>query len=228
VETAFTGAAAERLWAIRHAASPILARLPERQRSLQVIEDACVPVERMGDYLQLVRQAADRSGVPVVMFGHAGDGHVHINILPDAGRPDWERSVAALLEEVTEGVIQLGGTPSGEHGDGRLRAHTLERVFGTEIVGLFRKLKQSFDPSGILNPGVILPSTEPPLSRLKVGANAALLPSDIERGLRQIERSGGYARSRLELAGEPDILDIAGGPDKFGPAETHEHPNADS
>jgi hypothetical protein len=91
---------------------------------------------------------------------------------------------------------------SGEHGDGRLRAEALGRVYGPEIVDLFRRVKRSFDPLGIFNPGIILPSGDPPISRLKVGATAVPLPDDLQRSLREIERTGGYGRSRLELAGE--------------------------
>jgi FAD/FMN-containing dehydrogenase len=204
VDTAFSPAAAERLWAIRHAASPLLAGLPEHRRSLQVVEDGCVPPERMGDYIRAVRQAARDRGLALVMFGHAGDGHIHVNLLPEVGQEGWEATVASLWDEVTETIIRLGGTPSGEHGDGRLRADSLARVYGTEIVELFRRVKHSFDPLGILNPGIILPSGEPPISRLKVGATAEPLPPDLERSLREIERTGGYARCRLELAGEPE------------------------
>ena len=208
IETAFSPPQAERLWAIRHAASPILAGLPEDRRSLQVIEDACVPVDRMSEYIRAVRRAAAERELPIVMFGHAGDGHIHVNLLPELARPDWEVAIARLLEEVTAVVVQLGGTPSGEHGDGRLRAGILERVYGTEIMDLFRQVKQAFDPLGILNPAIILPcpggphAGEPPISRLKVGAAAAPLPADIHRALREIELTSGYGRSRLELAGE--------------------------
>ena len=160
VDTGFTAAAAERLWALRHAASPILAGLPESRRSLQVIEDGCVPVERMGEYVRAVREAAAERGLAVVIFGHAGDGHVHVNLLPEIGRSGWEESVASLLEAVTDALIRLGGTPSGEHGDGRLRAGLLARVYGEEIVALFARVKRAFDPLGILNPGVILPSAD--------------------------------------------------------------------
>jgi FAD/FMN-containing dehydrogenase len=201
VDTAFSPAAAERLWAIRHAASPILAALPESRRSLQIIEDGCVPVARMGEYIRLVRSAAAARQIPVVIFGHAGDGHVHVNLLPDVHRPGWEAAVASLLEQVTDSVIALGGTLSGEHGDGRLRARSLNRVYGPEIVDLFRRTKETFDPLGLLNPGVIVPDDQPPISHLKVGSGAASLPSDIERALREIEMNGGYARCRLELAG---------------------------
>jgi FAD/FMN-containing dehydrogenase len=199
VDTALSATAAERLWALRHAASPILARLPEERRSLQVIEDACLPTERMGEYIRSVRRISGAHGLPVVIFGHAGDGHVHVNLLPDVTRPGWENAVRTLLEEVTEAVLRLGGTLSGEHGDGRLRAGLLQRAYGNEIMSLFTRIKQAFDPLGILNPGVILPNGETPISRLKVGPQAAAIPSDIASELRRIEREGGYAKSRMEL-----------------------------
>jgi FAD/FMN-containing dehydrogenase len=190
------------IWALRHAASPILARLPATQRSVQVVEDGCVPVECLAEYLHLLRDAAARRGVPIVLFGHAGDGHVHANLLPDTTRSGWTEVLTTLLDEVSAGVIALHGTPAGEHGDGRLRAGLIERLYGPEITGLFRLVKNCFDPLGILNPGVILPARTdaPPLSALKVGAGAASIPEDIAAGLRQIEREGGYATPRLDLA----------------------------
>jgi FAD/FMN-containing dehydrogenase len=202
VDTALSARAAERLWSVRHAASPILASLPEERRSLQVIEDACLPVERMGDYIRTVRRAAAARRIPVVVFGHAGDGHVHVNLLPEVGRAGWEEAVAGLLEEVSDAVARLGGTPSGEHGDGRLRAGLLRRIYGDEVVDLFARVKRSFDPLGIFAPGVILPSGEPPISRLKVGSAALPLPTDIARALREIERKGGYWRLRMDIAGD--------------------------
>ncbi|MBA3316469.1 MAG: FAD-binding oxidoreductase [Gemmatimonadales bacterium] len=202
VDTALTAESATRLWELRHAASPILAGLPEDRRSLQVIEDACVPIERMGDYIRIVRRVTSARDIAAVIFGHAGDGHVHVNLLPKVGRAGWEQSVAGVLEEVSDAVLRLGGTPSGEHGDGRLRAGLLQRTYGDEILGLFRRVKDAFDPLGILAPGVILPSGEPAITRLKVGRQAIPIPDDIARALREIERTGGYGRSRLELAGE--------------------------
>jgi hypothetical protein len=139
-----------------------------------------------------------------VIFGHAGDGHVHVNLLPEVGRPGWEGRVAEVLDEVTGALARLGGTPAGEHGDGRLRAGLLGRIYGEEITALFARLKRCFDPEGILAPGVIVPCPEPPaggpISRLKVGAGAVPLPEDIAAALRRIEREGGYGQSRLELA----------------------------
>jgi len=193
----------EALWSIRHAASPMLARLGESRRSLQVVEDGCVPLAAMPGYISAVHQSAERQRLQVVIFGHAGEGNLHVNLLPDLAEPDWQERVVAMFEEVTDAVIALGGSPSGEHGDGRLRAHLLERVYGPEIVALFRLVKDAFDPKGIMNPGVKLPQPDHrPFGYLKVGDRAAPLPSRIEAGLREIERNAGYSLSRLELAGD--------------------------
>ena len=198
VETALTTADIDHLWAIRHAASPILAGLPETRRSLQVIEDGCVPLARLGEYIREVRGGARERGLDIVLFGHAGDGHLHCNLLPEVARDGWERSVGALLDEIAGVVAALGGTLSGEHGDGRLRAPFLDRIFGAEVVALFRDVKAAFDPRDIFNPGVKL-GAAPSVARLKAGAAAVPLPEGIAAALRDLERRAGYATPRLEL-----------------------------
>jgi FAD/FMN-containing dehydrogenase len=201
VETAADRGGLEHLWAVRRLASPALARLPPTQRSLQVIEDGCVPLERLGAYVAGVRAAAARHGIPVAIFGHAGDGHVHVNALPDTTRPAWVEALTALFHEVTHLLTELHGVPSGEHGVGRLRAGVLERFYGAEVLSLFRALKAAYDPAGILNPGVILPARDwAPLADLKVGPDAATIPDDIAQGLRAIEQEGRWATPKTELA----------------------------
>ena len=196
-------AALERLWAIRHLASPILAGLGESRRSLQVIEDACVPLDALARYIEAVRSAGRRHDMELVVFGHVGDGNLHVNLQPDVRANGWEARIAAIFREVTEAVVTLGGTLSGEHGDGRLRSRALEQVYGKQITGLFRLVKDAFDPVGILNPGVKLPSEDDqPFGSLKLGRTAPQLPEDIEAGLRAIELEARYGVSRLELAGE--------------------------
>ncbi len=201
VATAPDAAALRGLWEVRAIASSALARLPVERRSLQVIEDACVPLEHLGAYLAGVRAAAREQDVPVALFGHAGDAHVHVNTLPDVTRPNWEVALRALFDEVTALVIRLGGTPAGEHGDGRLRAGVIERVYGPESVALFAQLRRAYDPAGIFNPGVILPASDwQPLGALKVGATAVPIPDDIAARLRDMERRGGWATLKTELA----------------------------
>jgi FAD/FMN-containing dehydrogenase len=207
VETAADRASLERLWAIRTLASPALARLPESRRSLQVIEDGCVPLERLADYIAGLRAAASRHGIPVAIFGHAGDGHVHVNALPDTTHPGWKDALAALFVAVTDLLIRLGGTPSGEHGDGRLRAGVLERFYGRDVLALFRDLKAVYDPRSILNPGVILPAADwAPLADLKVGPDAAPIPDDIAARLRDIERTASWGTPKLDVARDPEPL----------------------
>ncbi len=203
VDTAADRRGLERLWAVRRQASPALARLPETQRSLQVVEDGCVPIERLAEYVAGLREAAGRRGIPVALFGHAGDGHVHVNALPDTTRAGWREALAGLFEDVSSLVVRLGGTPSGEHGDGRLRAGLLQRTFGPDLVASFRDVKRAYDPRDVFNPGVILPAADwAPLADLKVGQDAAPIPSDIARGLREIERAAAWGTPKLELARE--------------------------
>jgi FAD/FMN-containing dehydrogenase len=199
VFTALTPEDEHELWQLRHAASPILAGLTDR-RSMQVIEDGCVPLPRLGDYIRTVRRAAREADLTAVIFGHAGDGHVHVNLLPELDQPDWPARVERVYRTVTAEAIALGGTISGEHGDGRLRTPLLEAQYGIEIVDLFRRTKTAWDPHGIFNPGVKAGSAGDPLGRLKFGPGAEPIPEDIAAALREIERSGGYARSRTQLA----------------------------
>lgn len=146
-----------RFWEIRHAASPIIAARADGRRSMQFIEDGVVPVDRIAEYIRLLRDVLARHHLPAVIFGHAGDGNLHVNPLVDTAEPGWERTIDAVLDEVADGIARLGGTLAGEHGDGRLRAPLLERIWGSTTVAAFRAVKDAFDPRGILNPGVILP-----------------------------------------------------------------------
>lgn len=204
VATAVDRASLDALWAVRRLASPALASLPETRRSLQVVEDGCVPLERLADYIAGIRAAAERRGIAVAIFGHAGDGHVHVNALPDLTFAGWRDALAALYRDAAELLLRLGGTPSGEHGVGRLRAGLLERFYGPEVTALFRELKHRYDPRCALNPGVIIPSADwAPLADLKVGPAAAPIPDDIARRLRDTERNAAWGVPKLELA-SPD------------------------
>jgi FAD/FMN-containing dehydrogenase len=196
VEIATEEKAREALWEIRHGASPRLAGLTDGRQSLQVIEDGCVPVARLGDYLDAVDAACAVAGVDAVMFGHAGDGHVHVNLLPNLRDPDWLTKVRAIYAEVADALLRLGGTPAGEHGAGRLRAGLIERFLGAEAVECFRAIKAAFDPAGRYNPGVILSDDRDPFTRLKVGADAMPLPDGVAEALQRIEREARWGESR--------------------------------
>jgi FAD/FMN-containing dehydrogenase len=168
-------AEAEQLWALRHAASPTIARAAEAgRRSLQFIEDAVVPPARVGDYARAVTGVLDRYGTDGVIFGHLGDGNLHVNPLVDLTDARWRHRVRGILGEVTDVVAGLGGTLAGEHGDGRLRAPLLSRIWAPDQVAAFAALKDHFDPGGILNPGVVLPLPgQDPLDGFAAGLESA-------------------------------------------------------
>ncbi|NUO95572.1 MAG: hypothetical protein HOQ14_13895, partial [Gemmatimonadaceae bacterium] len=191
------------MWELRHAASPILSRLDPALKSMQFIEDGCVPPERLADYVRGVRAALERQGIRGVIFGHAGDAHVHVNPLVDLRDARWREKVDALLGDVTALSASLGGTLAGEHGDGRLRAPLLPRVWPAATLERFAAVKRAFDPAGLLNPGakVAVPG-ERAVDRVKYDPTLPALPAPARAALARVERERAYARSRLELLEE--------------------------
>jgi len=188
------------LWSLRHAASPILSQLAPRLRSMQFIEDGCVPPARFPDYVRGVRQALERSGTLGVIFGHAGDCHAHVNPLIDTMALNWRDVVAQLLDEVCELTARLGGTLAGEHGDGRLRAPLLDRVWGLEARAAFANIKAAADPAGVFNPGCKVPTQGAlPFDTLRHDPAAPALPAAVQSALQEIERTRRWDRFRLEL-----------------------------
>ena len=150
--TVASGHDAESLWKVRKAASPILERLQGPLRSTRIIEDACVHPDNLVAYIQGLKRIFARHGVQGIVFGHAGSGHVHVNLLMEAQGKDHNALMLPICEEVAELVAGLKGTLSGEHGDGILRAAWVRKIFG-KLVPLFEHVKKSFDPMNILNPG---------------------------------------------------------------------------
>jgi FAD/FMN-containing dehydrogenase len=188
------------LWELRHAASPILSRLDTSLRSMQFIEDAAVPPARLADYVRGVRESLARNGIRGVIFGHAGDAHVHVNPLIDVSAADWRARMARLLDEVTSLVARLGGTLTGEHGDGRLRTPLLDRVWSEDARTRFALVKHCFDPSGIFNPGVkVSIAGERALETIKYDPSLSPLPIAARAALARVERERAYGRSRLDL-----------------------------
>lgn len=193
----------EALWALRHAASPILSRLDPRIASMQVIEDGVVPPERLADYVRGARSALDRAGIRGVIFGHAGDANVHVNALVDVRTAGWRARLEQLFNEVTGIVASLGGTPSGEHGDGRLRTPVLERYWSADARQLFSDIKSLFDPAGIFNPGVKTGEQGlPPWTAIKYDPEATPPTRHAALVLERVTRERAYDRSRLEMLGQ--------------------------
>jgi FAD/FMN-containing dehydrogenase len=188
------------LWSFRHAASPALSKLDKRLKSMQFIEDAALPPARVAEYVRGVRTILASAGTAVVIFGHAGDAHIHVNPLVDVGDTRWRDRVNRILTEVTALVAQLGGTLSGEHGDGRLRAPLMPLTWSKSALSVFAAVKHAFDPFGIFNPGVkVATRGQVAIGDVKYDPALAPLPNEARRALEIVERDRAYSRLRLDL-----------------------------
>lgn len=202
VEEAPDAASEKALWAIRHSASPIVARLDPNLASMQLVEDGAVPERHFPAYVRGVREIFARHRLRCVIFGHAGDAHAHVNALVDVREPDWRSRAEAVLLDVTALVASLGGTLAAEHGDGRLRTPLLASVWEPPAMELFAATKRAFDPQGILNPGVkvALPHQRP-LGDIKYDPMLPPLPGAARAALDEVSRTRGWARYRLGMLG---------------------------
>ncbi len=141
------------LWSARRALSPALRSLSPRK----INEDVVVPVARLPELIDGVEAIAERHGVQTVCFGHAGNGNIHVNLLPRAQDAAQDSAAAQALDDLFNLVIELGGTLSGEHGIGIAKRDWMTRALSPATLACMRAIKREFDPYGILNPGKLLP-----------------------------------------------------------------------
>jgi FAD/FMN-containing dehydrogenase len=144
----------DELWKLRHSASAVLAHTEGTARALPIIEDGIVPLDRFKEYIEGVYALFDRHKLQAAVWGHAGNANLHIQPFLDLGQLGDRQKIFKLLDEYYAMVIELGGSTSGEHNDGRIRAPYLEKLYGPDVYDLFRKVKQIFDPYNTLNSGV--------------------------------------------------------------------------
>ncbi len=160
VETASTTSEADRLWQARKAVSAAVAKVMIGK----VNEDVVVPRDRVAELVAFTHQIGERHQLPVVNFGHLGDGNLHATFLIDP-RVDGERERAdKAAAELFERVLAMGGSLSGEHGVGQAKVAYVERQLGPGGIALMRRIKNVFDPHGTLNPG----KKVPPLAGVEV------------------------------------------------------------
>lgn len=142
------------LWTARKALSPALRKIAPKK----INEDVVVPVSRMAEFISRLGELSQRYGVPIVNFGHAGNGNIHVNLLVDPDDQAQMKSAEPCLQEVFKTVLDMRGTLSGEHGVGLEKQPFMALEFDAPTLELMRRIKQDFDPNGILNPGKLLPA----------------------------------------------------------------------
>jgi glycolate oxidase subunit GlcD len=139
-------------WKARRSVSPAFARVQPNKLG----EDICVPLPQIATTVRRIKEIAARFDLPIPVFGHAGDGNLHPNILFDRRDADQRARAWQAAEAIFEVALEVGGTLSGEHGIGTLKRPFLAAALGDEVLALHHAIKGRLDPRGLLNPGKVV------------------------------------------------------------------------
>jgi FAD/FMN-containing dehydrogenase/Fe-S oxidoreductase len=182
------------LWALRSSAVPLLYGMPGDAKPVTFCEDAAVEPERLPEFASRFRDIFHKHGTDGAFYGHASVGCLHIRPVLNLHEASGVRAMRAIMEDVTDLVLEFGGSLSGEHGDGLVRSEWNRKMFGPVVYEAFRRVKRGFDPGNVLNPGKVVdaPAME---ENLRVPPGTA--PSDPPTVF-DYSKQGGFFRS-IEL-----------------------------
>ncbi|MHB8858410.1 MAG: FAD-binding oxidoreductase [Thermoleophilia bacterium] len=141
----------EELWESRRSISAALARMAPTR----IGEDICVPRTSIPEALERLRRVGEENDLTIAVFGHAGDGVLHPNILTDDLDPEMMARTEKAIAGIFQAALDIGGTLSGEHGIGMAKSRFMRGALSDETISLMKGIKLAFDPKGILNPGKI-------------------------------------------------------------------------
>lgn len=144
---------AKELWKARKLVSPAIVKT----KPTKISEDATVPRSKIPEFFKKLKEIRVKYNVSLVVFGHAGDGNLHPNIICDRRDKEEMYRVEQAVGEIFETAVHLGGTLSGEHGIGTMKASFMELELGVHGVDMMKRIKQAWDPNNIMNPGKIFP-----------------------------------------------------------------------
>jgi Fe-S oxidoreductase len=166
---------AKSVWHVRESALGAMVFVPGEPNRWEGWEDAAVPPERLGDYLRDINKLMAEYGYRSPMYGHYGQGCVHMRINFDFHTAEGVRKFREFIDRAADVVLSFGGSLSGEHGDGQSRAALLPKMFGPELVEAFREFKALWDPANRMNPGKLSDAVRvyDPIENLRHGPHAA-------------------------------------------------------
>lgn len=145
----------QKLWSLREEVSRMM-NFDKTFGKTSFVEDVAVPILNLPAFIDGLRSILQQYNIRFSIYGHAGTGNVHCGTFVDLKNLDHYKNIDAIATDVSSLAISLGGTLSGEHGDGFIRTPFLERLYGPELYGIFKRVKDIFDPRAILNPGKII------------------------------------------------------------------------
>ena len=146
-----------KLWQARHNA--YWAGIAAHPGMRAISTDAAVPLSKLAEAVRLTESILSKSHFPFSILGHVADGNFHAFIVTDPNKPEELQAIRKITKEMTDVIIDMGGTCTGEHGIGAGKISSLEREVGPEVIAVMSSIKRTLDPRGILNPGkIFLPS----------------------------------------------------------------------
>lgn len=145
----------DRLWTVRKQILWMIHKPKPGFQALSVVNDVGVPPEHLAEFISEAEQIFARHQLTSLIYGHAASGNLHLRPLFDLTLPGLSARIQRLADEIYQVVLRYGGTVSGEHGMGRLRAPYLRQEWGPNLYGYMREVKEIFDPGGLFNPGAV-------------------------------------------------------------------------
>lgn len=150
-QIATTDEESEKIWKVRRSVSPSLRKVnPDKYN-----EDICVPRSKLPEMIRAIEAISKRLEIPIVNFGHAGDGNIHVNIMVNRSIEGHEEKAETAIRDIFAKTLELGGTMSGEHGVGTSKAPYIPMELDVATVAYMKTIKRALDPNNILNPGKI-------------------------------------------------------------------------
>lgn len=176
---------------LRKSTLPILLGTSDDAKPVAFVEDAAVPPDRLEEFVTRFEEIVSENDTWACFYGHASVGTLHVRPALDTSDPEGVMKMRRIAEQVADLVAELGGSISGEHGDGLSRSEFLEKMYGPEVLQAFEEVKNLFDPKRRLNPDVIV-GPKPMDTRLRIGPERKRLP--IATGL-DFREQGGFAKA---------------------------------
>lgn len=144
----------EKLWTIRYSSATVVNYNHAGQVAVPVLEDVAVPHDKLQDLIESIYALADKHHLSLAIWGHAGEASLHTQPILDLSKTGDRQKILRLMDDYYRKVVDMGGSIAAEHNEGRIRGPFVLLQTGKEIAEIFEKLKNSFDPHNVLNPGV--------------------------------------------------------------------------